>query len=120
MSSTDRPGDAKAKAMFTAELVPLAEALRARGKRFFPLRPDPALPSYFAAPRRPTMAAADFELPALESPARFIAELARLWRDHGDVELAALAPTLEAIAAAMADERPTESDAVAPFVYTMF
>jgi hypothetical protein len=120
MSSTERAADIRSREAFVKVLVPLAEALRAKGKTFFALRPEPGATSYFAPAARPVMTAADFELAALESPARFVAELARLWKEEGNPELATLAAELEAIAKELDAEPRTESDSVAPFVYTMF
>ena len=107
MSSTD---ERRVRRFFERHLVSAAEALRARGVRFFPLGPDPDSESWYVdAPDGP-----DFR--TLESD-DLEARLREQWTDHP--ELAALAGELMELARSL--EVGEEDDGeISPFVYVMY
>jgi hypothetical protein len=111
MSSTeaDRLGR-----FFDKRLLPLAEKLRARGARFFPMGPDPQASTYYIAPRRDRP-----EFCELEDAAACEKALRDLWEGQKMPELAALAgPILEL--ARQVEIREEESGEISPFVYVMY
>ena len=110
MSSTeDRLGR-----FFDKRLAPLAEKLRARGTRFFPMGPDAQAASYYVAPRRGRP-----EFIQLDGPEDCEAALRALWEGQGMPELAALAgPLLEL--ARQIEIREDEMGEISPFVYVMY
>jgi len=113
MSSTDDASRARLDAFFREKLAPLAEALRARGVRFYARGTEAEPGSAWSAPP----AGEDFE--RFDSPVDLLTALAEQWRGEGLPELAALAPEL----AALADEleiSEEDSDEVSPFVYVMY
>ncbi len=111
MSSTE---EARLGRFFDRRMVPLAEKLRARGARFFPMGPDPQVSSYYVAPRRGKPAFTE-----LEGAADCERALRDLWEEQRIPELAALAgPILEL--ARQVEIREEESGEISPFVYVMY
>lgn len=111
MSSTeaDRLGR-----FFDKRMVPLAEKLRARGTRFFPMGPDAQASTYYVAPRRGRP-----EFTELEGAADCEKALRDLWEEQRIPELTALAgPILEL--ARQVEIREEESGEISPFVYVMY
>jgi hypothetical protein len=110
MSSTE---ENRLGRFFDRRLVPLAEKLRARGVRFFPMGPEPEAASYYVPPRRGP------EFIELEGPAECEKALRDLWEQRTIPELAALAgPILEL--AKQIEIREEESGEISPFVYVMY
>jgi hypothetical protein len=116
MNSTERV-DALALALFDEAIVPLAEARRAAGlEDYFPLAPDPDATSYFEQPAVASMQPSDFAFPGDGAADGLIDALAAFWSEP----LAALAPALKDIAAALRDEAAQSDGSVDVFCYTMF
>ncbi len=111
MSSTE---DARLGRFFDKRLVPLAEKLRARGTRFFPMGPDAQASTYYVAPRRGKP-----EFTQLEGPAECEEALYDLWEGQGIPELAALAGSILELARQV-EIREDESGEISPFVYVMY
>jgi len=121
MNPTDRAPEELAAALFDEAVVPLAEARRAAGTQAcFPLGPDPAAPTYFEPPSLSVMAAEDFAFPGNGTPAGLVAALAVFWAAQGESALAAMAPRLAEIAAALAEEGAEGDGRVDILCYTMF
>ena len=111
----------RAAAKFFDEiLVPLAAALRARGRRVLDEVP-PSADSYFSRPRRASMAPADFDLD-LASDERFVDALMALWRQEEISELDMCRDDLIALVEGFRKEaRDAAVDPdVSPFVYAMY
>lgn len=112
----------RAAAKFFDEiLVPLAAALRARGRRVLDDEALPSADSYFSRPRRASMAPADFDLD-LESDERFVDALMALWRQEEISELDMCRDDLIALVEGFRKEaRDAAVDPdVSPFVYAMY
>ncbi len=110
MSSIDR---GRLRRFYREELVRAARALRARGLRFFPLRPEPEQASWYVPAR-------DGEPEFLELEAETTeARLRAHWEAEGLPELARLAgPLLElARELELSEEQSAE---VSPFLYVMY
>jgi hypothetical protein len=117
MSSTEKTpvDDANLKLLhqfWTERLVPAAEALRARGVRFFELAPDAAATTYYS--------------PAVEHDQFFTIEpencealLKEMWQRQQLPELAELAGPLAALSKPLAPTADDHGD-VSPFIYVMF
>ena len=120
MSSTDgKRFAAKARQFFERRLMPVAEALRARGREPFPRSFDPSATTYYERREKTTMERADFELPSIDSPQTLALALGRFWEARSAPELARLAPDIADLAAEVrADE--DEPGEVSPFIYQMF
>ena len=111
MSSTENP---RLGRFFDRRLVPLAERLRARGTRFFPLGPDPEAESYYVPANR-----MEPEFIDLDGPAACEEALRRLWEEQGIPELAALAEPLIDLARRL-EVREEDWGEISPFVYVMY
>ena len=111
MSSTE---ETRLGRFFDKRLAPLAEKLRARGTRFFPMGPDAQADSYYVAPRRGRP-----EFIPLEGPAECEKALRDLWEEQGMPELAALAESILELARQV-EIREEESGEISPFVYVMY
>jgi hypothetical protein len=110
MSSTEQT---RLGRFFDKKLVPLAEKLRTRGVRFFPMGPDAQADSYYVAPRRGP------EFTLLEGPEDCEKALHDLWDGQKIPELALLAaPLLEL--ARQVEIREEETGEISPFVYVMY
>lgn len=108
MNSTD---ERAIRRFFAERLVPVAEALRERGVRFFPLGPEPAESWYEAPPSEP-----DF---TRLGEADLVEALRSRWSEQELPELAALAePLLELARSLEVHEEPTPD--ISPFVYVMY
>jgi hypothetical protein len=123
MSSTETSSvDDLARSLFDTTVVPIAAARQtASAAPYFPTAPDPALDSYFVpvtAARSGAPQAVDF--PGGGEAAGLIEALAASWTAGGHADLAALAPGLRQIAAAMDAERGEENGDVDIYCYTMF
>jgi hypothetical protein len=109
MNSTD---DRSIRRFFAERLVPAAEALRARGVRFFPLGPEPEAESWYEGPPRDadfvTLAETDIET-----------ALRARWEAQGLPEIAALAAPLLELAASLEVHEEQTPD-ISPFVYVMY
>jgi hypothetical protein len=113
--------DARAVALFDERLAPEAQARRKRGDGdFFPLGPDPKVSSYFERPAVAAMQPADFAFPGGGDADGLIDALAQSWTAEGNEQLAAMAPALKEIAAALREEAAQSDGSVDVFCYTMF
>jgi len=110
LSSID---EAALRRLFRTGLAPAAEALRARGVRFFAPGPEPGRESWYEP--GPT---GEPELVELE-PDAFEAALRRRWEGEGLPELAGLAAELMRLAR-QAEIGEQESAEISPFVYVMY
>jgi hypothetical protein len=119
-SSTESDLDRQAEQIFNDCLVPLAERLRRRTAERLPLGVAADLASYYVAPARPAMRAADFECDATDSPEAFLAALSELWAAQGCQDLTRLCEALRQIAAALRQEPPVEGEEISPFIYAMY
>ena len=122
MSSTDEDrARALAGALFDEVIVPLAEARKAAGKQgYFPRGPEQGASTYFEVPVHRLMQAADFDFPGGGTAEGLIDALAASWTAEGDLGLAAMAPRLLEIAAALKVKEGEADDSVSPLIYTMF
>jgi hypothetical protein len=111
MTSTE---DRRLGRFFDKRLVPLAERLRARGVRFFPLGPDGEAESYYVPASR-----GEPEFIELEGPAACEKALRDLWEGETMPELAALAGPLMALARRL-EIREDQWSEISPFVYVMY
>lgn len=117
---TDR-ARAMAGALFDEVVVPAAEARRAAGRPpYFAVAGESSIASYYQAPFRRVMEASDFEFPGGGSAEGLIDALAAHWTAEGECELAAMAPRLKEIAAALKDEAAAGDGTVSVLCYTMF
>jgi hypothetical protein len=117
MSSTKKSpvDDANSKLLqqfWTEQLVPAAEALRARGVHFFELRPDAAAKTYYS---RPDESEPFFTI----EPRECESLLKEMWKRQELPELVELAGSLVALAKPLAPAADVEGD-VSPFIYVMF
>lgn len=120
MSSTDREQKERlARTFYTDHLLPVSQAIAARGIRYFERGPDPALDSYFIRRTHTRWTAADFEAQSPGSPEQLSAALSAFWTGLGNPELAALAPQFEMLARQVYDV-DAEAAGVTPFMYVMF
>ena len=122
MSQT-KPNDSAwlAGTLFDDVLTSLANARRAaHAPSYFPSGQDAQADSYFVTSSVTTMRAADFEFPGGGNAEGLIDALAVYWTAQGDAELAAAAPRLNAIAAALRDEAVQDDGSVDIFCYTLF
>jgi hypothetical protein len=120
MSLTDAEHkETLAAQFFTEIIVPLADTIRAKGKAFFPLGPDPQQESYYDEPTRRIMAPEDFEFSGDRSVEEFMTSLAAFWRQEGNSELAKIIPKLTELALQLSHEEEQDED-VSPFIYVMF
>lgn len=123
MNPTDGEDRARqlAAELFDEVLTPLAAARQQAGRQaYFPLAGEPGAGSYYVEPVQAVMRPADFEFPGGGSAEGLVEALAAWWTAGGDAELAATAPQLKEIAAAL-EEQVLESDgSVSIFCYTMF
>ena len=122
MSQTKPNDSARLSGMlFDDVLIPLAHARRAAGvPPYFPLGQDAQVDSYFDTSTVTTMRAADFEFPGGGNAEGLIDALAVYWTAQGDAALAAAAPRLNVIAAALRDEAVQDDGTVDIFCYTLF
>jgi len=111
MSSTEDP---RLGRFFDRRLVPLAERLRARGTRFFPMGPDAEAESFYLPANR-----VEPEFIELEGPAACERALRELWEEQKLPELAALAGPLMNLARRL-EIREEEWGEISPFVYVMY
>lgn len=119
MSSTESPVPTEVlRELFEAKLLPAAEQDQP-ARAFFPLGPDAGAETYYVERQRTTMSRDDFHLRTRDGGDDPIVALGERWQDQGLERLAALAPELRAIAAAL---RQTEApaDEVSPLIYVMF
>jgi hypothetical protein len=122
MSSTD-PADAAglALALFDDKVIRLAADMRAGGQPgFFPLAGESGAESYFEAPTQAFMGLDDFAFPGEGTPEGLIDALAAYWTGRGEDGLAALAPQLKPVAAALRAETSANDGQVDILCYTMF
>ena len=118
MNSTERV-DALALALFDQEIIPLAEARREAGlKGYFPLSRDAHATTYFERPAVVSMQPLDFAFPGDGGADGLIDALAEFWA--AEPPLAAIAPALKEIAAALREEAVQSDGSVDVFCYTMF
>ncbi len=122
MSSTEAPTvDDLALAVFDSAVIPLAEALRASGrKNYFPLGADTGAASYFEAPSLGVMGAADFAFPGEGTPEGLLDAAAAVWAAQGETGLADLAGRLRPVAEALRTEAAENDGEVDILCYTMF
>ena len=107
--------------LFDEVLLPLAGARKAvSAAPYFPKWRDAQASTYFEPSDITSMAAADFEFPGGGTPEGLIEALATYWLAQGDTALAASAPQLRAIAAALRDESVDDDGSVDIFCYTLF
>jgi len=80
MTST-RADDAspQVREFFFAELLPLAEKLRAEGKYFFSVKPDPGVQTYYVTRDKRKMNPEDFEAAGCESEDSLEKAFVALW-----------------------------------------
>lgn len=116
MSTTD--AEALAAALFDARIVSLAASRREAGIAAFPLGPDAERDSYFE-PLTLSSATLDMAFPGEGTPAGLIDALGAYYNAVGEPELAALIPSLHAIAAALQNEDVGTGE-VDILCYTMF
>ena len=122
MSSTDDNRARRlAAALFDAVVIPLAQSRRAAGEQaYFPLSAEGDAKSYYEKPVLRLMQAADFEFPGGGTAEMLIDALAASWTEQGESGLAAMAPMLKEIAAALAEETLEGDGSVSILCYTMF
>ncbi len=122
MSSTD--GDRArrlAAALFDEVVTPLALSRRASGKQaYFPLAAEAGAKSYYETPIARVMQPADFEFPGHGTAEMLVDPLTASWTAEGESGLAALAPALKEIAAALREEAIEGDGTVSILCYTMF
>ena len=116
MSTTE--AEALALAVFDEQIVPLAAARRTAGISAFALGPQPDRVSYFE-PLSLSSTTLDMAFPGGGTPAGLIDALAGQYRASGDADLAALAPALHGVAAALRDDEAGSGE-VDILCYTMF
>ena len=110
-----------AGALFDDVLTPLANAKREAGAEpYFALGRDDGLASYFVRPAVTSMRPADFEFPGDGGSEGLIEALVAHWTREGEAELAATAPRLAAIAAAIERAAARDDGSVDIFCYTLF
>ena len=110
-----------AGALFDDLLVPLAKARRNAGAPpFFPPHGEASQKSYFGPPSLEFMTPADFELDVGGKSEALIDALAAYWARRGESELAAIAPRLKQLAAALGDEASEHDGRVDILCYTLF
>src|SRR5262245_7117208 len=109
MNSTD---ERAVRRFFHKRFVTAAEALRARGARFFPLGPEPDRDSWYEGPPQE----ADFITLSESEVERALRER---WEAQGLPELAALAGPLLALATSLEVHEEQTPD-ISPFVYVMY
>ena len=108
--------------LFDEVLLPLAERMRAEGRRAFPLAPDVSWLSYYNKRRRSAMSHDDFSSACCADSGELARRLAACWHALGRHELAGQAARFGA-AAALARPLMVEGEASAelsPYVYAMF
>jgi hypothetical protein len=122
MNPTEKPRSAVlADALFADALAPLSASRKAVGQQsYFPLQPDAAQKSYFEAPVMKRMQPVDFEFPGKGTAEGLIDALAAAWTAEGEQVLAATAPRLKEIAAALKAEVETSNGEISALCYTMF
>src|SRR5690242_12479115 len=119
MSSTDKrtsPDPATQKLLekfWTGQLVPAAEAVRARNIKFFETHPDATAKSYYTPHK-----AADSPFTTLE-PNEWESKLRALWQQGNLPELANLAGPLMNLASKLKMKDDENAD-VSPYIYVMF
>ena len=106
-----------AGALFDESLVPASEATRASGQTYFAVTPETAAKSYFVQCET-GLGAVDF--PGGGSAEGLIDALAEHWTKQGEQRLAAMAPRLKQIAAALREEEDRGDGSVDILCYTMF
>ncbi len=121
MSSTDREakGAAAARALYIERVLPVAARAKAAGKALMAGGPDPTLATYYTTRAKRTMSPADFEVPALESPATLEKGLAAYWASIGWGELGELAAPMAKLAGELRSADDGDGD-VSPMIYVMF
>jgi hypothetical protein len=122
MSSTEViSADDLARSLFDLILVPLAEARHASGRgNYFARAPEAGGTSYFAVCERAAAQPADFDFPGGGDAAGLIDALEAYWIQQGEDGLAAMAPRLKEIAAALRGEAKESDGTVDVLCYTMF
>ncbi len=119
MSSIDgRPDHAELRELFERHLLPIAEAMRAQGRSFFPLGPDPELTTYLEDRRRPGTSA--FEPCRWDDAAGLEAALRRVWGPSTAPELRELAAKMAELAQRLRATDEGGSGDVSELVYVMF
>ena len=107
--------------LFDEQVCPLAEARRTGDQKpFFASAPCAQLASYYDPPTSRVMQPADFEFPGGGTAGGLIDALAARWLGEGESGLAAMAPTLKEIAAALAKEAAERDGTISILCYTMF
>ena len=122
MSSTDLDrARSLAGALFDEVVIPLAEARKVAGQQaFFPLAGEAGATTYYEEPVLRTMQPADFEFPGGGTAEGLIDALATSWTAEGETGLAAMAPRLKEIAAALKEEAAEGDGSVSILCYTMY
>jgi len=122
MSSTETERSRRlAGELFAGAVIAIAAGRRAAGAAdCFPAGFDPGRESYFEAPTAAVMQPADFAFPGGGSGAGLVTALAAHWAAAGERDLAALAPQLEKIVAALAEEAAAGDGSISVLCYTMF
>jgi hypothetical protein len=122
MKPTEKPQSANlASALFADALAPLSASRNAAGQQsYFPLQPDAAQESYFETPVAKRLQAGDFEFPGRGTAEGLIDALSATWTAEGEQVLAATAPRLKEIAAALKAEAETSNGEISALCYTMF
>ena len=122
MSSTDEDRARRlAGALFDKVVTPLAEARKVAGKQaYFPLAGEAGTKTYYEEPVLRAMQPADFEFPGGSTAEGLVDALAASWAAEGETGLAAMAPSLKEIAAALREEAAEGDGNVSILCYTMF
>jgi hypothetical protein len=104
-------------ALFDQKITPLASTRRSAGAPdFFPRGADKAAPSYFETPSY----GANFIYQGDRDAAALADAMAAQWTAEGEPALAALAPLLKKIAAALVEETIGRESEVNPLCYTLY
>lgn len=122
MSSTDEDRARRlAGALFDELVTPLAEARKVAGKQaYFPLAGEAGAKTYYEEPVLRAMQPGDFEFPGGGTAEGLVDALAASWAAEGETDLAAMAPRLKEIAAALREEAAEGDGSVSILCYTMF
>lgn len=113
MALTETEKERLLRAFYRERLIPVAEAARARGVKFFAVGAEAALESYYV--ERNDSGDYVHEIDADD----LAGELRDLWDPEGFPELADLAGPIAALAETIKETDETPGD-VSPFIYAMF